>query len=121
MVTRFVPKLLIRAWPSETKAARILKQILLGVQYLHRNGVCHRDLKLQNILVSKGKNIHTGLFTHEFSDRENVKIIDFNVSKFNDSSIKPYSALSTANFKMWTYTGTVAYLAPEVFQDLEYT
>lgn len=29
--------------------------------------------------------------------------------------------MSKQNMKMWTYTGTVAFLAPEVLEDLEYT
>lgn len=42
-------------WFIETLAAKIFKQIALGIQYLHKNGVCHRDLKPENILVSEGK------------------------------------------------------------------
>lgn len=50
-----------------------------------------------------------------------MKLTDFNVSKFCDKSTLKYSAMSKQNMKMWTYTGTVAFLAPEVLEDLEYT
>lgn len=40
---------------TEAVAANIFKQILLAIQYLHAKGVCHRDLKPNNILVSDGK------------------------------------------------------------------
>jgi len=39
---------------SEVVASNIFKQILTGINYLHTNGVCHRDLKPNNILVSDG-------------------------------------------------------------------
>ncbi len=38
----------------EAVASSIFKQILAGITYLHTNGVCHRDLKPNNILVSEG-------------------------------------------------------------------
>jgi len=92
---------------SEAVASSIFKQILAGITYLHTNGVCHRDLKPNNILVSE--------------DGKIVKITDFNVSKFTEDKSKKYSALSTQNNKMWTHTGTIAFTAPEVFIDSEYT
>ncbi len=92
---------------SEAVASNIFKQILQAINYLHLKGVCHRDLKPNNILVSK--------------DGETVKIADFNVSKFIEHKGKKFSALSTENIKMWTYTGTVAFTAPEVFMEQEYT
>lgn len=56
-------------------------------------------------------------------DGQIVKITDFNVSKFLDKKAQKnkYSSLSAENYKMWTYTGTIAFTAPEVFIDSEYT
>lgn len=45
----------------------IFTQILLGVNYLHRNGVDHRDLKPMNILM--------------FNNGETVKLADLGLSK----------------------------------------
>jgi len=56
-------------------------------------------------------------------DGKTVKIADFNVSKFTkkqEGKLK-YSSLSTENHRMWTHTGTIAFTAPEVFLDSEYT
>jgi len=91
----------------EADASMIFKQILLAIQYLHSSGVCHRDLKPNNILAS--------------NDGKIVKVTDFNVSKFIDKSKKQYTGLSKENYKMWTYTGTIAFTAPEVLADTEYT
>lgn len=50
-----------------------------------------------------------------------MKIVDFNVSKFHDNESQKYTALSNKNYKMWTNTGTLAFCAPEIFADTEYT
>ena len=50
---------------AECEAVELFKQILDGVEYLHKHGICHRDLKLENILLD---------------DQNNVKIADFGLS-----------------------------------------
>ncbi|GAD97616.1 predicted protein [Paecilomyces variotii No. 5] len=44
----------------------LFKQLLQGVAYLHRNGIAHRDIKLENLLLS---------------DEGHLKITDFGVSE----------------------------------------
>ncbi|GAB9466630.1 hypothetical protein Gpo141_00004000 [Globisporangium polare] len=36
---------------GEDKALHLMRQILRGVQFLHRHGIAHRDLSLENILL----------------------------------------------------------------------
>jgi len=36
----------------EKVVSKYTKQILLGLQYLHFNGIVHRDLKASNLLIS---------------------------------------------------------------------
>ena len=38
---------------SEAKTKIIMEQLLLAVDFLHQKGVVHRDIKLDNILISK--------------------------------------------------------------------
>ncbi len=66
-----------REYPFMPQAAiDIMSQIALGVDYLHRQGVVHRDLKPNNILVSPNPN-------PELCDEGyvEVKLADFGLAK----------------------------------------
>ena len=65
---------------SESIAARYIKQILLGIHYLHNHGVIHRDLKLDNMLLHG--EVANGL----------VKIADFGLSALIKPGTKGYHA-----------------------------
>lgn len=54
---------------TEAQCARLVKQMLCSVRYIHSKGIIHRDLKLENFLFSD-----TG------ADSE-LKMIDFGLSK----------------------------------------
>ncbi len=54
---------------TESECARLVKQMLCAVRYLHSKGIIHRDLKLENFLFSSTAN-----------DSE-LKMIDFGLSK----------------------------------------
>jgi serine/threonine protein kinase len=47
---------------QEEKAKKILKQLLMSLEYLHDKNVTHRDIKLENIIIDK---------------RDHIKLIDF--------------------------------------------
>ena len=77
---------------TELEAAHAFKQIMLGINYCHKNGIVHRDLKPENFLYeSKDPNA-------------DVKIIDFGLSKI----FRPGG--SGAVNKMTTRAGTVSQL-----------
>ena len=54
---------------SEDEARPIFYQLLSAISYAHHQHICHRDLKLENILL-KGKTLN------------HIKIADFGLSDF---------------------------------------
>jgi serine/threonine protein kinase len=38
---------------NEKEAARILKQLLMAINYCHERNICHRDMKVENIVVDE--------------------------------------------------------------------
>lgn len=75
----------------EQRAKNIFRQILEGINYLHKLNIIHRDIKLENILLKE-------------ADTDEVKITDFGMSR-----IVSRKHLAT------TQCGTTEYTAPEVF------
>lgn len=79
---------------NENSMKPVFKQILETVQYIHSQGIAHRDLKLENVLYDT-----TG----------NIKIIDFGFSRFAN----PGQLFATP-------CGSPAYAAPEVLSGQNY-
>lgn len=79
---------------SESLARRIFIQLLNAVDYLHRNNISHRDLKLDNIMIDR-----TG----------KVTIIDFG-----------FAIQADCNTKINSFCGTPFYMAPEIYQMVSY-
>jgi [calcium/calmodulin-dependent protein kinase] kinase len=77
--------------PMDVKRARkYFRDILRGVCYLHSEGIIHRDIKPQNMLLS-GAGV--------------VKIADFGAAVFTGGSVQEKVA----------FGGTPAFMAPELF------
>ncbi|KAK1440709.1 hypothetical protein QVD17_06540 [Tagetes erecta] len=75
----------------ENEVRRYIKSVLKGLQFIHRKGFVHCDIKLQNVLVFSG---------------DNVKIADFGLAK----TAAP--AEEDCTFKC-EIRGTPMYMAPE--------
>jgi len=80
---------------KEKQARKFSRQISSALDYCHRNSIVHRDLKIENILISK-----TG----------DIKIIDFGLSNL----FAPRSHLKT-------FCGSLYFAAPELLQAKAYT
>ena len=52
---------------SEDISKVIFIQLLDGIEFIHSNNICHRDLKLENILIDKDLNIKICDFGHSTS------------------------------------------------------
>lgn len=60
----FADHLVVNGRMHENEARRLFKQILSAVGYLHRNGIVHRDLKAENLLLDANKNIKLAGITY---------------------------------------------------------
>jgi serine/threonine protein kinase len=82
---------------SEVVARSYFHQLIQGLEECHAKGVIHRDLKLENVLL-------TSNYT--------LKIADFGLAELNVTSDKT---------KMSTWCGTKRYMAPELHENRKYT
>ena len=79
---------------EERMACKIFTQVLSGIEYLHNNYICHRDIKLENML---------------FDENGDAKLTDFGLSKSFEGNITFDKAV-----------GSALYSAPEVFTGKPY-
>jgi tRNA A-37 threonylcarbamoyl transferase component Bud32 len=79
---------------SESFARAIFKQLVSAIHYLHCQDIVHRDIKLQNVLLTP--DVH-------------IKLIDFGYSVYNDSETK-----------LHVFCGTPSYMAPEIVRRIPY-
>jgi protein-serine/threonine kinase len=82
---------------NENRTRFYICEIILALEYLHKNRIIYRDLKPENILLDK-----TG----------HIKLTDFGLSKILTETDK--------EGKAYTLCGTPEYLAPEILMDAGY-
>lgn len=79
---------------TEQEAVRVFAQLISAVDFCHKKGIVHRDLKAENVLLDKDMNI---------------KLTDFGFSNTFEEGV-PLS----------TWCGSPPYAAPEVFLGYKY-
>lgn len=80
---------------EEVHIANLMRQVILGLVYLHEQRLIHRDIKSGNVLLN---------------DQGEAKLADFGVS----------GQLSDKTQKRTTVIGTPYWMAPEVIQEVGY-
>jgi len=87
----------------EDYAQVIIYDIMCAMKYYHQQRIVHRDIKLDNIMLS-------GLESGDPRDIR-VKIIDFGMSKLTRGKKK---------INLQTYCGTIDFIAPEILEGNNY-
>jgi len=89
---------------DEKETLCVMKQLISAVVYLHENNIVHRDLKLDNILLSEPESEENPI---------NIKVTDFGLSYIRGGV--------GSDYMMQQVCGTPMYMAPEVITNLGYS
>lgn len=87
----------LKAWIKEAKdniteqeARIIVERLILAANYLHAKDICHRDIKLENLMLN------------DRNDLTSIKLIDFGLSADHFNTLEEHQ-----------YCGTFIFMSPE--------
>lgn len=87
---------------NNTFKIRIVLDIAHAMNFLHKNGMIHRDLKIENIMLN------------EFFE---VKLVDFGLIRITESVLNEYAYVEES---MTKGIGTLSYMSPEMMNEEDY-
>lgn len=93
---------------TEAEAKVVVQRTLRGIDYLHKNLVVHRDLKLENLMLKLE------------DDLSSVVIVDFGLAKRCRDKKGAFVVLPHAQGVDDSAVGTPVYAAPEVVEEKSY-
>ena len=97
---------------EESEARAVFRQVVGAVEYLHSRSICHRDLKLENILVQRTSvPSTTGIGTAKSTEKLVIKLADFGLATRFDP---------TASHLLTQRCGSEEYAAPELIMGQPY-
>ncbi len=88
------------------RSITIARQVCLALDAAHRNGIIHRDIKPDNIVLEKNNNVQGEL----------VKVLDFGIAKLKDGPTNEQGGRLT---RQGVIIGSPHYLSPEQCQNSE--
>ncbi|KAG0580913.1 hypothetical protein KC19_4G210100 [Ceratodon purpureus] len=86
-------------------AIKLLRDAARGMDFLHKRGIVHRDMKAANLLID---------------EYDVVKVCDFGVARLKPTPSHPSEKSSFCSAEMTAETGTYRWMSPEVLEHKPY-
>ena len=93
---------IIRSKIKNTLKVRIVVEIVHAMNFIHKHGMIHRDLKIENIILNE-------VFQ--------TKLVDFGLIRINEFVLDEYSLVDDS---MTKGVGTLPYMSPEMLNEEDY-
>lgn len=105
---------------SEARACHFIRQVIAGLEYCHSQGVCHRDIKCENILLDENNVVKLIDFGFAKSYKANGKEQEVDVAAVSSPTHTHRLKRAKDPLMSETYCGSYAYASPEILKGIPY-